>query len=58
MPSSHAQFSIQIGIIKIENLYSIGRQAAIKAIYNYQINTKLAWDCHQSLAKPYENNRV
>jgi hypothetical protein len=33
-------------------------QAAIKALCNYQINKKLAWDCHQSLAKPAENNRA
>jgi hypothetical protein len=26
-------------------------QAAIKALENYQINSKLVWDCHQSLAK-------
>jgi ribonuclease HI len=35
-----------------------GNQAAIKALDNYQINFKLFWDCHQSLVKLAEQNRV
>jgi len=26
-------------------------QAAIKALDSFQVNSKLIWDCHQSLAK-------
>jgi hypothetical protein len=26
-------------------------QAAIKALHNFQINSELFWDCHQSLVK-------
>jgi ribonuclease HI len=33
-------------------------QAAIKALDSYQINSKLVWDCHQSLAKLAEHNRI
>ena len=32
-------------------------QAAIKALDSLQINSKLAWDCHQSLVKQTEHNR-
>jgi hypothetical protein len=33
-------------------------QAAIKALYNFHINSKLVWDCHQSLMKLVEHNGV
>jgi ribonuclease HI len=33
-------------------------QAAIKALNNFQINSKLVWDCHQSLMRLAEHNRV
>jgi hypothetical protein len=33
-------------------------QAEIKALGNYQINFKLVWDCHQSLVKLAQHNRV
>jgi len=33
-------------------------QAAIKVLNNFQMNSKLLWDCHQSLLKLAEHNRV
>jgi ribonuclease HI len=33
-------------------------QEAIKAFDNYQINSKLVWDCHQSLMQLVRHNRV
>jgi len=33
-------------------------QAAIKALNNFQINSELVWDCHQSLVKLAEYNRI
>jgi ribonuclease HI len=33
-------------------------QAAIKALDSYQINSKLVWDCHQSLVKLAKHNRI
>ena len=33
-------------------------QVAIKAHDNFQINFKLVWDCHQSLTKLAEHNRI
>jgi hypothetical protein len=33
-------------------------QAAIKVLNNFQINSKLLWDCRQSLLKLAEYNRV
>jgi len=33
-------------------------QAAIKALDSFQINSKLVWDCHQSLVKVTEHNRI
>jgi hypothetical protein len=32
-------------------------QVAIKTFNNFQINSKLFWDCHQSLVKLAEHNR-
>jgi ribonuclease HI len=31
---------------------------AIKALNNFQINSKLAWDCYQSWVKLAEHNRI
>jgi hypothetical protein len=33
-------------------------QAAIKALDSYPMNSKLVWDCHQSLVKLAEHNRI
>jgi len=33
-------------------------QAAIKALNNFQINSKLVWDCHQSLVELAKHTRV
>jgi ribonuclease HI len=44
---------------KNRNIYILSdSQAEIKAPDNYQINSKLVWDCHQSLVKLAEHNRV
>jgi hypothetical protein len=41
------------------NIYILSvSQAAIKALNNFQINSKLIWDCHQSLMRLAEHNRV
>jgi ribonuclease HI len=41
------------------NIYILSdNQAAIKALDNYQINSKLVWYCHQSLMQPAKHNRV
>jgi hypothetical protein len=41
------------------NIYILSdSQAAIKALDSYQINSKLVWDCHQSLIQLVEHNRV
>jgi hypothetical protein len=33
-------------------------QAAIKALHNFQINSTLVWDCHKSLLKLAEQDRI
>jgi ribonuclease HI len=44
---------------KGRNIYILSdSQAAIKALNNFQINSKLVWDCHQSLMRLAEHNRV
>jgi hypothetical protein len=44
---------------KNRNIYILSdSEAVIKALDNYQINLKLVWDCHQSLTKLDEHNRV
>jgi hypothetical protein len=44
---------------KDRNIYILSDgQAAIKALNNFQINSKLVWDCHQSLVKLTEHKRV
>jgi hypothetical protein len=41
------------------NIYNLSDgQAAIKALDNSQINSKLVWDCHQSLMQLPKHNRV
>jgi ribonuclease HI len=41
------------------NIYILSdSQAAIKALDSFQINSKLVWDCHQSLMKLAEHNRT
>jgi hypothetical protein len=41
------------------NIYILSdSQAAIKALDSFQINSKLVWDCHQSLVKLAEHNRI
>jgi hypothetical protein len=40
------------------NIYILSHsQAAIKALNNYQITSKLAWDCHQSIMQQAKYNR-
>jgi ribonuclease HI len=44
---------------KGRNMYVLSNnQAAIKVLYNFQINSKLVWDGHNSLVKLAEHNRV
>jgi len=44
---------------KDRNIYILFNiQAAIKVLNNFQINSKLVWDCHQSLLELSEHNRV
>jgi ribonuclease HI len=44
---------------KGRNIYILSdSQAAIKALNNFQINSKLVWDCHQSLMRLAGHNRV
>jgi ribonuclease HI len=33
-------------------------QAAIKALDSFQIHSRLVWDCHQSLVKLAEHNKI
>jgi hypothetical protein len=41
------------------NIYILSdSQAAIKALDSFQINSKLVWDCHQSLVKLAEHNNI
>jgi ribonuclease HI len=41
------------------NIYILSdSQVAIKALDSFQINCKLVWDCHQSLVKVAEHNRI
>ena len=39
-------------------MYILSSHAAIKALNNFQINSELVWDCHQSLVKLAECNRI
>jgi hypothetical protein len=44
---------------KERNIYIVSEiQAAIKALNNFQINSKLVWDCHQSLVELAKHTRV
>jgi ribonuclease HI len=41
------------------NIYILSdSQAAITALDSFQINSKLDWDCHQSLVKLAEHDRI
>jgi ribonuclease HI len=41
------------------NIYILSdSQAAIKTLDNFQITSKLVWDCHQSLVKLAEHKRI
>ena len=40
------------------NIYILSdRETAIKALDSFQINSKLVWNCHQSLVKMARQNR-
>lgn len=44
---------------KGRNIYALSNnQVAIKALNNFQVNSKLVWDCHNSLVKLAEHKRV
>jgi ribonuclease HI len=44
---------------KNRNIYILSHsQAAVKTFDNYQINSKVVWDCHQSFVKLAEHNIV
>jgi len=44
---------------KIKKIYILSHsQAAIKALDSFQMNSKLVWDCHQSLVQLAEHNRI
>lgn len=44
---------------KGRNMYVLSNnQVAIEVLNNFQINSKLVWDCHNSLMKLAEHNRV
>jgi hypothetical protein len=58
-------YIIKAGIMNIEksytgkNIYILSNsQAAIKALECFHINSKLVWDCHESLVKLTEHNRI
>jgi ribonuclease HI len=43
----------------VRNLYILSdSQTAIKTLDSFQINSKVVWDCHQSLVKVAEHNRI
>ena len=44
---------------KGRNIYALSNnQLTIKALNNFQINSKLVWDCHNSLIKLAKHKRV
>jgi hypothetical protein len=44
---------------KGRNIYVLSDgQAAIKVLHNFQISSKLVWDCHESVVRLAERNRV
>ena len=56
--NAHITENIEKGY-KSSNIYILtDSQVGIKAFNNFQINSKLVWDCHQSLMKHAEHNRV
>jgi hypothetical protein len=40
------------------NIYITNSQAAIMALDSFQINSKLVWNCHQSLVKMATHNMI
>jgi ribonuclease HI len=50
--------NIEKGYIGRNSCILSDSQAAIKALDSYQINSKLVWDCHQSLVKLAEHDRI
>jgi len=44
---------------KERNIYIVSdNQAAIKELNNFQVNSKLIWDCYQSLVELAKHTRV
>jgi ribonuclease HI len=44
---------------KGRNMYVLSNnQAAMQVLNNFHINSKLVWDCHNSLVKLAEHNRA
>jgi len=44
---------------KVKKIYILSHsQAAIKALDSFQMNSKLVWDCHQSLVQLAGHNRI
>jgi hypothetical protein len=41
-----------------QNIYIPSNSQVIRGLDNFQINCKLVWDCHQSLVKLSEHNRI
>jgi hypothetical protein len=57
VPPRHTQLRLEAGGTKNKNIYiPPGSQAEIKAVGNYQIHSKFACDCHQSLVKLTEHD--
>jgi len=58
-PSRHAQWRIWQRATKVEtSISSLIVKVAIKVLSNFQINSKLGRECHQSLVKLLKHNRV
>jgi len=56
-PSRHAQWRIWQRATKAEtSTSSLIVKVATKVLNNFQLNSKLVWECHQSLAKLSEHN--
>lgn len=59
IPSKHVLMRIFKGGYRKRNIPSLsGSKATIKALDSSKVNSKLAWDCHQSPQKIAEHNRV
>ena len=58
-PSRHAQWRIRQRATKVEtSIFSLIVKVAIKVLNNFQINSKLVWECQKSLVKLSEHNMV